>query len=295
MQHNRRFAIVAGGLSLNYARIGAGHPVVFIHGALTTLDDGLIALAEALAPGHELIAFDRPGHGDSQADGGSGSAWRQARLIHEAVQALGLDRPTLVGHSFGGSVATAYAMLFPDDISGCVAIAPIAFPEPRLEQMMFGSRAVPGVGELTNAMAAPVDALILPLLWHAMFLPQAMPTGFAAEFPFAQAGRRSQLRADGQDALNMAVDLTRSALSYAGARVPLKVLQGDRDAVVNPLVHGRRLAALWPGGEFINLPGLGHMAHHFAQDAVVDAIAAVGGAAPSTSRRTSPSRKLAVA
>lgn len=281
MQHIERSKVVIDGICLACASVGRGSPVVYLHGALTTLDEGLIGLAETLAPHHRLIAFDRPGHGDSGVGEGTGSAWRQAALIHEAVVSLGVKRPVIVGHSFGGAVATAYGLQFPDDVAGVVAIAPIAFPEPRLEQMMLGLRALPGSGIWLNAFATPFDQAALPLLWHAMFLPQSMPAPFAQEFPFAASSRRSQLRADGEEALQMGADLARSAIAYSGARVRLRVLQGDRDAVVNPLRHGRMLALVWPDSDFVSLPGLGHMAHHFRPDAVLEAIASVRAERPS--------------
>lgn len=278
MQHTPRAIIVSQGVSLSYASVGSGDAVVYIHGALTTLEEGLIGLAPTLSPHHQLIAFDRPGHGDSGVGAGSGSAWRQAALIHEAVTALGIIAPVVIGHSFGGAVAAAYALQFPADVRGVVALAPIAFPEPRLEQMMFGMRALPWAGDWMNAMAAPMDGMAMPMLWTGMFLPQAPTRVFMADFPFAQSIRRSQLKADGEEALMMGSDLSRSALAYASARVKLRVLQGDRDAVVSPLRHGRLMAMLWPDGEFTSLPGLGHMAHHFAPEAVLDAVRQMSGA-----------------
>ena len=47
--------------------------------------------------------------------------WRQAALIREGVRALGLERPIIVGHSFGGALALAYGLRFPDEIAGVVA------------------------------------------------------------------------------------------------------------------------------------------------------------------------------
>lgn len=278
MQHNPRVTTVVDDVSLSSVSVGRGVPVIYLHGALTTLDEGLIGLGATLAPHHRVTAFDRPGHGESGSGIGTGSAWRQAELIHAAVEAMGIVRPVVVGHSFGGAVATAYALQFPDDVVGVVALAPIAFPEPRLEQMMFGLRAIPGSGPWLNEMLALWDGVAMPMLWNGMFLPQQMTSAFKAEFPFEMSVRRSQLRADGEEALMMGADLARSALAYAGARVPLRVLQGDRDAVANPVRHGRPLSFLWPDSAFVSLPGLGHMAHHFAPEAVLAAVAAVSTA-----------------
>ncbi|WP_162998194.1 alpha/beta fold hydrolase [Brevundimonas lutea] len=268
----KRNTVVAGGVDLAWVEQGRGPPVVYLHGALTTLEEGWLGPLPDLATEHRVIAFDRPGHGLSGTAPGLGAVWRQAAVIRGAVRALDVVDPVLVGHSFGGAVALAYALQFPDEIRGVVGLAPIALPEARLETALFGVRSWPGSGPWINAMAAPVDAALLPILWRAMFLPQSMPDRFASDFPRDLAGGRSQLRADGEEALAMPMELSRSALAYGGARAPLIILQGERDAVVSPWRQGRMLAALWPRAEFRGLAGLGHMAHHFRPDAVIQAV-----------------------
>jgi len=275
MQNVERQRVQADGLSLAFAQMGSGPDVVYLHGAMTTLEEGLIGLGEVLAPGFRFTAFDRAGHGDSERDAGTGSVWRQAELIHAACAQLGLERPVIIGHSFGGAVAMAVALAFPESVSGLVLVGPIAFPEPRLEILTFGPRAAPVTGHWTSLMAAPMDALLLPALWSGMFLPQQMTPAFRDGFPFGLASGREQLQADGQEALAMMASLGRSATRYASCQTPVHVLQGDRDAVVNPLLHGRPLAAMLPRGRFISLPGLGHMAHHFAPGVVAESVRAL--------------------
>lgn len=263
------------GLRLAWSQVGAGDPVVYLHGALTTLEEGMIGLGAALSPRFQLTAFDRPGHGESSKDLTTGSVWRQAELIVAAMADMGIKRPVVVGHSFGGAVAMAMALQSPQAISGVVALAPIAFPEPRPELALFGTRAFPISGAVFSRASRLVDTALLPALWRGMFLPQPMPGGFQAGFPFGLAGGASQVRADGQEALQMVAGLLRASALYDGCQVPVHVLQGDRDLVVNPALHGRPLAALLPHGRFTWLPGLGHMAHHFAPEVVADAIAAI--------------------
>lgn len=114
MQHSGRTHIEVDGISLAYAQAGSGPSVVYIHGALTTLEEGLIGLTDTLAPHFQITAFDRPGHGESGRNAGTGSAWRQAELIRGACSKLQLDRPVIVAHSFGGAVAMALALGSPE-------------------------------------------------------------------------------------------------------------------------------------------------------------------------------------
>lgn len=278
MQNPARAILRVDDLDIAYAEGGEGPPVVYLHGALMTLDEGVISLYQSLASRYRAILFDRPGHGSSGRGLATGSPWRQAALVRRALDQMGVERPVIVGHSFGGAVAMAYALRFPAQAAGVVALAPIAFPELRLEHLLFGWRATPMVGEWLSGLATRVDEALLPALWGGMFAPQVTPAEFAAAFPFAVASSRREMKADGEEAAAMAADLARSALSYWTCRVPVRVLHGERDVVVNPM-HGRGLAFQVPDGRFESLPGLGHMAHHFAQErvlAAVDELSAVG-------------------
>lgn len=257
---------------LCWSQAGEGADVVLVHGALVERHDLFCALAPALAGTFRVTAFDRSGHGQAPFASPTGSPWRQAAAVREAVRALGLKSPILIGHSYGGAVVLAYALQFPDETRGVVALAPIAFPEMRLEHWVFGPRGLPVWGPLWDqAFRLGLDPLLLPILRRAMFWPQAPAT------PQAWASMTAPLpieigEVEGQDANLLNLGLTYSAISYANCQVPVRVLAGDRDIVVNPELHGRLLARLAPTADFRLLPGLGHMVHHFAQPEIVAAV-----------------------
>ena len=276
---DRRFAHTAEGRRIAYVEAGVGADVVLVHGALMTADDMRLGPMPSLARSFRCVAFDRPGHGWSDhLRGVDVSLWGQMETLRGAVRALGLDRPVVCGHSFGGAVALAYAMAHPDEIAGAVALAPICFPEPRLEQVLFGARAVPVAGDLlSRAMSATLDPPMLGSLWRAMFLPQPMPEAFAEGFPFDRARRPAQMVSEAENALALWPDLARSALGYAGCRAPVRILSGTADIVVNGLTQGALAAALIPTARLEWLPGLGHMLHHARPDAVVGAVGALLG------------------
>ena len=271
---SRRFHPRDGGGQLAYVEAGSGPPVLLIHGALANLDDMLAGPFDALAADHRVIAVDRPGNGAStRLRLTDASPWRQAEVIHDVASALGVERPVVVGHSFGGAVALAYAMRFPEETAGVVALAPIVWPEPRLELALFGPRATPPAGDqLARSAAATTDLALLPLLWRAMFLPQAMPERFRTDFSFDLASTPLTTAATGEDALAIVTALWRSVAGYRSCRPPVRILGGDADLVVNNSLHGAVLAQVLPHGRFETLSGMGHMLHHFAQDRVVDAV-----------------------
>ena len=182
----------------------------------------------------------------------------------QGARALGLRRPIVVGHSLGATVAVNMALAFPDEIAGVVAIAPLAFPEPRLETLLFGSRGLPGFGDVSASFNhfGP-DVSMLPLLWRAMFLPQEMPQSFRENFPFAEVSCGKAMRATGEDALETPLALVDSAFRYAGCTTPMRIIVGNLDAVVNPALHAVPLSKLLGRAEIQIVDGLGHMLHHF--------------------------------
>lgn len=283
----RRSVPVTGG-DIAYVEAGAETrerpPVVLIHGTLMALEDVWLPLAPFLSERHRVVAFDRPGHGFSARRRlVDASPWRQAEAIREAMDRLGIRRPVVVGHSFGGTVALCLALSAPEAVSGVVALAPLCFPEPRLEQVLFGPRAVPGAGdELAAILSRTLDRGMLPLLWRAIFLPQAVPPGFAERFPWAYASGPERMIAEGEDAVSIWTAMGRAAAAYPTCRVPVRILGGTADIVVNNALHGAVASALMPGARFAWLRGTGHMLHHFHQDRIVaevEALIAEAGAA----------------
>src|SRR5712671_2807350 len=111
---------------------GANPPVVLVHGASGNLEDMRLALGEKLAASHRVILIDRPGHGWSarpQCDDDASPA-RQAALVAGALEQLGVHCAILIGHSWGGAFATAYALAFPERTAGLVLLSAVTHPWP---------------------------------------------------------------------------------------------------------------------------------------------------------------------
>src|SRR3954466_3880359 len=85
-------------------RAGDGRDIVFIHGALATGHDWA-APAEPLARSHRVTILDRPRHGLSRRPRLEGTPRDQARQILDGLKMLGVDRPLVVAHSYGGLIA----------------------------------------------------------------------------------------------------------------------------------------------------------------------------------------------
>ncbi len=121
---------VVGGI--RYLKQGeAGEPVVLIHGFGGDLNNWLFALP-ALAEEHTVYALDLPGHGGSSKDVG-------APLVDSVVgflDAVGLERPHMVGHSLGGLVAAQVAAR--GRAASLTLIAPVGFGQPVNDEFLDG-------------------------------------------------------------------------------------------------------------------------------------------------------------
>ena len=104
--------------SLHAVTGGSGTDIVLVHGALATHQDWLDGPFGALAELGRVTAVDRPGHGLSRRPRFEGDPALQAKQIHAGLQALGVHRAVLVGHSFAALASLAYAQLFPEAMGG---------------------------------------------------------------------------------------------------------------------------------------------------------------------------------
>ena len=124
---------VGGGRSLRVGRAGPpinsdeDRPVVLIHGYSGDLNNWLFNI-EAIAAKAPVIAIDLPGHGGSTKDVRDGSLDALAVDVAAALDALGVKRATLVGHSLGAAVAMRLATLKPEFAQRLVLIAPAYLP-----------------------------------------------------------------------------------------------------------------------------------------------------------------------
>ena len=122
MTFSERF-IRADGFEIRYLEAGDGPPLVCLHGA------GGLRLSRAheiLAENRRVIAFETPGFGASPANDRSGTLAALAATMRSATSALGLERFSLWGTSFGGKLALWLAVQAPDRLDALVLAAPAA-------------------------------------------------------------------------------------------------------------------------------------------------------------------------
>jgi pimeloyl-ACP methyl ester carboxylesterase len=127
----------------------AASPVVMLHGnGVTAQDFVATGLVASLARERRVIVFDRPGFGYS--DRPRNTIWTpyaQAKLIGGALKKLDVDRPIVVGHSWGTLVALAVALEMPRDVAGLVLLSGYYFPTVRADVPLSVGPAIPLFGD----------------------------------------------------------------------------------------------------------------------------------------------------
>ncbi|HEY9104570.1 alpha/beta hydrolase [Chitinimonas sp.] len=109
--------------SVAYTRIGSGQPTVVLQAGLGDGKAAWAPLVSRLSPRYTVLAYDRPGYGDSADSTLPRDPCSVAVALHALLHAEGLSPPyVLVGHSLGGLYQYAYAQLYPQEVAGLVLV-----------------------------------------------------------------------------------------------------------------------------------------------------------------------------
>lgn len=109
--------VTVNDLRVHYLEAGEGPTVVMLHGNARSVEDFDFGALALLSSSYRIIAIDRAGHGRSQRPSGIVTVEVQAELLHETLLSLRVNKPLLVGHSWGAALALAYALKYPGEVS----------------------------------------------------------------------------------------------------------------------------------------------------------------------------------
>lgn len=127
--------VMAGSTALHIADSGKGEKcVVLLHGYLESMyvwDDFL----PLITPEVRVITVDIPGHGITDSVAEVHTMEMMADILHDMLDAMGIERVTMVGHSMGGYVALAFCEKYPESLDGLVLLSstPNADTEQKVE------------------------------------------------------------------------------------------------------------------------------------------------------------------
>ena len=114
--------ITLSGLRLAYRDYaGEGRPVVLLHGVASNARIWS-PVAPLLTPRFRVLAVDQRGHGQSDKPSSGYDFPSVVGDVRELIEALGLERPLVAGHSWGGNVALELAARHPERVAGLVLV-----------------------------------------------------------------------------------------------------------------------------------------------------------------------------
>lgn len=271
--------VAVGGLRQHVFELGAagGTPIVLLHGAGCNLEDMRLALGERLATRYRVVLVDRAGLGWSERrrrDGSSPAA--QAAILRDVLDRLGIERAIVVGHSWGGALAAAFALDHPQRVAGLVLLAPPLYPLMRRMTWLYALFATPVAGWLyARTLALPLGLPFIGLGLGAAFLPQRPPRGYLKRIAAPLLLRPATFLANARDVADLKGNLALQVSRYATLAAPTVVITGDRDLVVPPRQHALAFARAVPKAKLVVLLGVGHMLHHAAAERVIAEIEAL--------------------
>lgn len=228
-------------------------PIVLLHGQPGSAGDW-DGVVRALGADTPVLTPTRPGWGGS---GRAGGVEHNAAALLATLDGQRLDRATIVGHSFGGSIAAWVAAHHPDRVARLVLAAPAA----NLASIYALDRwlALPVVGFVTSS--ALMAGAGVPLAWPAARRAAGGRLGLDERF-LRQAGRTLRAPSAWQTFVTEQRGLLRELPSLeqrlGTITAPTTIVVGSRDRIVGA-GSARRLATQIPGARLVELPGAGHL------------------------------------
>jgi pimeloyl-ACP methyl ester carboxylesterase len=263
------------GVRLHYVMRGDGPPVVLLHGnTVTHADFAASGLIDRLAQDHRVIAFDRPGYGHSSRPRDRlWTPFAQAAVFHAALEKLGIEQAVVVGHSMGTMAALAMALNYPAKVRRLVLVGGYFYPEFRLDAVVTAPVALPVLGDVMRyTVTALSGRAMIGSLAKSLFAPKDVPANFFPTLSREMMLRPVQLRANAEDAAFMMPAARAISERYDELRLPVSIVSGTEDLIVDMESHSGRLHRELPQSELHVLPGTGHMAHYSAPDLIVRAV-----------------------
>ena len=255
-----RFLQTSGG-RLHWLEAGTGPPIVLIHGLGGQAANFTHSLVEQLSGDFRVFVVERPGAGHSTRARGAGAGVRaQARAFADFVQAQGLGRALVVGHSLGGAVALALALDHPERVGGLALIAPLtraqASPPSVFRALVVRS---PWLRHLLAwTLATPMGLVRGRDTVRQVFAPERAPADYATRGGGLLSLRPRSFVSASTDVMAASGDLEHLRARFGDLRIPVGVLFGREDRVLDVEENGAALSDLIPGAQVEIVSG-GHM------------------------------------
>jgi pimeloyl-ACP methyl ester carboxylesterase len=231
------------GLSVRYRMSGQGSHVLLLHGWGGSIDSFTPVLND-LQRFHTVYAFDLPGFGQSSLPPSAWGSAEYAQLTLKVMNCLSLDRPHLIGHSFGGQVSLRLAATFPARVGKLVLVGSAGIrtrPRPATRLKRWAAR----LGKWLAAHGGRIGERLRTKIYRRV-----------QSQDYANAGplRATLVRVINEDLTALLPQI----------KSPTLLVWGEQDRDV-PLAAARVMARLIPGAQLVVFENAGHFAYldHF--------------------------------
>lgn len=253
--------IDVGGARIQYLERGAGPPLLLIHGLAGHARLFTHSLVDRLVDEFRVIVMERPGSGYStRAKGAPAGPRADAAVVARFIRALELDRPLLLGHSLGGAVALATAVEHPEVVGGLALIAPLTHPMDEVPEVFRPlDISSPTLRRLVaSTVATPASMLRSERTLEELFAPEPVPHDFAIAGGGLLALRPQQVISASTDLVAAPGDMPWLLERYGTIDVPVGILYGTGDRILDPGLHGEGMRSRLPRLQLELIDG-GHM------------------------------------
>ncbi|MBI4123135.1 MAG: alpha/beta hydrolase [Parcubacteria group bacterium] len=232
-----------GGIQVHYKEAGQGEPLLILHGWGGSSESWVLLQRALSKEGFRVIAIDLPGFGKTNPPAMAWGVQEYSSFVEQFVSAIGLDKFSLLGHSFGGQIAITFAVQNSEKIKKLILAAPP------------GIRRPPGLKEKMVGLASK---LVNVLFW---IVPSQEARENLKKAGYRLIKRRDYLKAEGVMRQIMQRVIREDLFSiFSQIRVPTLIIWGDDDRQV-PVQDAYTLLREIPHSAVEIIPKAGHVPH----------------------------------
>ena len=259
-----RFVDVPGA-RLHVRESGAPDPgapaILLVHGLAGQLGHYTFGVTGRLPGRCRVVAVDRPGSGYSTRGPGTQADLKtQADILAALIAHLKLERPLVVGHSLGGALALALALDHPQRVGALALIAPLTHMQEQVPPVFDGLTILSPLWRHLVAwtLAIPASIKNSRAALDQIFGPEPVPHDFATRGGGLLGLRPGAFLSASDDLRALPDCLPVQQTRYGELDLPIAILYGKDDRILDPRAHGQALADKVPGAHLELIEG-GHM------------------------------------